>query len=111
MAFRDDLVEPRHPITARATNDLCKTYWVMIEMSRELAGPFLRDMWESVDGHCFPSSDEQALSEWTDRQRDVRSTFSSQGVCIRTHAWTPEGDRNGLPKSIIEFLISRGLEV
>ena len=84
-----------------------------IEMPRKKAAKFLCEMWRAVDGSCCPQSDEDALGEWTDRMRDVRSTYSEfdSGICIRTHAWSPAGDRKTLHEDVLAFLKDRGLEV
>lgn len=113
MAFQDDLIEnPSPPITHRAVNGKGGTYWVKIAMERNAAGKFLRELWQFVDGSCVPNSEEDALGEWTDRSCDVRSTFSSyDGILIRTHAWSPESDRNTLDDRVLSFLRSRGMEV
>lgn len=112
MSFQDDLVEPVAPVTVRAVNDNGGTFYVQIKMSREEGGKFLREMWESVDGSCFPQDDRDACGEWTDRGRDVRSTYSRHaGVFIRTHAWTPHGDRQTLHEDVLAFLRGRGLSV
>ena len=96
-------------MTTRLFNDDGETYFVKIPMRADEAGEFLLDMWRSVDDQIAPRDAEQALGEWTDRLREVRSTYSSDGVCIRTHAWDPSGDRRALHKSIMRFLWDRGV--
>jgi hypothetical protein len=110
MAFQDDLdLNPIHPVTARAVNEKGGTYFVKIAMKKKEAGEFLMEMWGLVDPMMKPSDEEQSLHEWTDRMRDVRSSFSSyDGICIRTHAWHPQGDTQTLDPAVLSFLQSKG---
>jgi hypothetical protein len=113
MSFRDDLVaDPVHPITTLAVNGNGGPYFVKIEMERQEAGRFIRELWESIGG-CTPRDDEDALREWTDRMRDFRTTYSwcDKEVLIRTHAWTPEADHNTLHDDVLKFLRARGLKL
>ena len=96
----------------RLVNEDGGTYFVKIRITNEAdATEFLQEMWKSVDSRLF-SSKSQALEEWTDRGRGIRSTFSSfDGICIRPHAWSPSGDERTLDSSVLEFIRSRGFDV
>lgn len=107
----DRVTNPVSPITALLLNDDREPYFVKIGMTKEEAGGFLLAMWRHVMGSMAPRDEEDALGEWTDRMRDVRSTCDWEGVCIRTHAWHPSGDRKTLHESVLEFLRSRGLQL
>ena len=101
---------PVWPVHCRLINERGGTYFVKIDLDRDEAAAFLREMWQFVDESIYPQ--EQALSEWTDRCRDIRSTWSDYaGVCVRTHAWSPEGDTMTLHESVLEFMRNKGLTV
>jgi hypothetical protein len=92
-------------------NDAGEIYYVKIPMVRTEAATFLQEMWRSIDGDYYPQGAD-ALCEWTDRGRCIRSTYSNYGgVCIRTHAWTPEADQDQLHESVLSFLRERGYDV
>lgn len=112
MSHEDLAPDPVHPVTARLVNDDDETYFVKIAMERDEAGELLRSMWRAIDGVCFPNDGDDALCEWTDRMRGVRSTFSDfDGICIRTHALSPSGDRRALHKDVLDFLRGRDIIV
>lgn len=113
MTFQDDIdPNPVAPIKLRATNG-GKTYYVKISMDKSRAASFLRNLWAFVGGSCVPNDDEDALGEWTDRGRCVRTTYCKydKTVCVRTHAWSPESDREPLDRKVIMFLRMEGLTV
>lgn len=100
-----------HPIVTRLVNDKGQTYFVVVACDNP--GRFVRELWESMSDkhHGCPQTDEDARGEWTDRIRDFRTTVSFQGACIRTHAWSPTGDKRELHADVLAFLRSRGLSV
>jgi len=99
-------------LISKLVNDKGQTYFVrLILEDQQQSALFLREMWKRVDNTLFPS-EVQALHEWTDRARGVRSSWSSyDGVCIRTHAWSPRGDKRALPEVILGYLREHGLNV
>ena len=87
-------------------------YFFKIEMSRGDAGEFLMEMWESVMGKDFcPQTVDDALSEWTDRIREVRSTYQAGEVCVYRHGYEPSRDKMELPEKVLEFLKLKDYEV
>ena len=76
-------------------------------------GRFVRELWESMSDqlHSCPATDLEACGEWTDRIRDYRTTVNREGVCIRTHAWHPSGDKKGLHVDVLLYLRNQGLSV
>jgi len=96
----------------RLQNEAGETYFVLLSAdSDEEAATFLQDMWRYVDMSMYPTPD-QALGEWTDRFRRVRSSYSNYGgICIRTHAWSPSDDEQPLYGRVLVFLRTRGIDV
>lgn len=100
------------PLLALFVNDKREPYFVKIHMpNRKKAGEFLLRMWQVVMGSQAPRDAEDALGEWTDRARDVRSTYDGYAICIRTHAWHPSGDHHILHESVLAFLKNRGMDL
>lgn len=99
-------------IVTRLVNDEGGTYFIKIGITDEAeATEFLQEMWKAVDPQMFPN-ETQALQEWTDRGRAIRSTFNSyDGICIRTHAWHPTGDERTLDDAVLVFIRERGFDV
>lgn len=98
-------------VVRQLTNEKDQTYFVKI--ATENPGRFVRELWESMSDrlHGCPQTDEEACGEWTDRIRDFRTTVSGNEVCIRTHAWHPQGDKQELHADVLKFLRERGLTV
>lgn len=92
-------------------NDNGETYFVVVKS--ENPARFVRELWESVSKrlHGCPQDDDEASKEWTDRIRSYRTTVSHEGACIRTHAWSPEGDKQELHSDVLSYLRSNGLDV
>ena len=84
-----------------------QTIAVEIQMGRKDAAKFLSELWGSVSPLIMPQTDDQALSEWTDRGRCVRSSYSGGMVRIRTHAWHHSGDDKELHEDVLKFLRSK----
>lgn len=115
QAAEEEPEEPRRVVSGILTKLLNKdgdTYFVKLRITDTAeATEFLQSMWKSVDPVMYPNA-EQAIGEWTDRAKSVRSTFSTfDGICIRTHAWTPGNDTCALHYSVLAFLRQRGFEV
>lgn len=101
-------------ITSQLKNDAGETYFLKVASDQPAA--FLRGLWESVDRFASEHDDEYFLGELTDRMRDFRTTVSrgygvSWEVCIRTHAWTPAGDKKELHSDVLDYLQATGVTV
>lgn len=97
-------------ILKKLTNDKDEVYFLVV--ASDNPGGLVRELWESVSGlYVGPRDDEDACGEWTDRGREFRTTVGREGVCIRTHAWHPDDDKDQLHKDVLAFLRGRGLEV
>lgn len=99
-------------LLAKLVNDNGQTYFVRLRCEGQpQSALFLREMWKRVDITLYPT-ESQALYEWTDRARAVRSSWSNyDGICIRTHAWSPRNDTQSLPEVILSYLRENGLQV
>lgn len=98
-------------IVTRLCNDDGKTYFVVIASPNP--GEFVRKLWESIDDgtHGYPEDDYEACQEWTDRGKCFRTTVNHEGVCIRTHAWHPDGDTKELHPDVLNYIRSQGVPV
>lgn len=80
------------------------TYLVRLPMNRPDAAAFLLQMWRSVDHFVYPYDEDQALLEWTDRGRGVRSYYQAGCVVILTHSGNRDDDGRPLPDYILGFI-------
>ena len=105
---------PLHAIVTRLVNDAGETYFLKIGVD-DPSG-FVRGLWESIDKYASAHDDDYFVGELTDRMRDFRTTVSRSmmaghewEVCIRTHAWHPQGDKRELHGDVLAYLRGAGV--
>ena len=105
---------PVHAIVTRLVNDRGETYFCKVQTMRP--AELVRGLWVSIDEYANVHDDEYFFGELTDRMRDFRTTVSRSfdrgwEVCIRTHAWSPAGDKRELHPDVLKYLRGQGLSV